>query len=263
MKNYTVIPTSPYLRMNHGLDSENQSDHKVIMVSELDMSSAERLRSQTERDTGKKPSYAALTVKAIALALRCHRHANRILVGVVQHRVVELQDVDISVATERDIPGREQAVFVETIRQADTGDHHSRTEHDGCGDPGDERTVASVSVDGGEAPEPLGGVFGLALTLVPLTLGEAPGWCSDDLVPGEVRRRSPRRPLALAARLLLRSRQGASVRRRRRTRGPADHDSQLELRPPVNGGHRRRVSSRLSPNICKMQKNGFPEQETP
>lgn len=122
MKKYSVVRTSPYFRVADGLNRENRANFKVGMVSELDMSSANDLRDQVKIATGIKPSYTALVMKAVALALRAHPYTNRIPTGLIRHRTVQLHDVDVSVAVERDQAGHEQAVFVGTIRKADEKD---------------------------------------------------------------------------------------------------------------------------------------------
>ncbi len=123
MSAWTVVPKSPYFNVSDGLDRENRSDNKIAMLAELDMSSAERLREAVKTESGVKPSYTALVAKAVSLALRRHPHANRILVGPrFWSRVIQLTDVDTTVAVERDLPGQEQAVFAGTIRGTDFKD---------------------------------------------------------------------------------------------------------------------------------------------
>ena len=123
MKRYTVVPNNPFFNVSDGLNRENQGDSKVAMLTEIDMSSANRLRTFVEAQSGVRPTYTALVAKAISLAMRRHPHANRIAVGPRPwRRIINLQDVDISVAVERDLPGLEQAVFVGTIRQTDNKD---------------------------------------------------------------------------------------------------------------------------------------------
>jgi hypothetical protein len=101
------------------LNDENAANQKVALLREVDMSSALRLRSNLEPATGVKPSYTALIAKAAALALRIHPHANRIPIGLFKKRIVQLQDVDVSIAVERDEPGAEQLAFAATLRHTD------------------------------------------------------------------------------------------------------------------------------------------------
>lgn len=119
MKNYSALPPNPFFRISCSLAEENRGDNKVALISEIDMSSAQRLRDQIEANLGIKPSYTALVAKAISLALRRHPHTNRIAVGFFRQYLVQLHDVDMSVAVEQDVKGAEQAVFVGTIRHTD------------------------------------------------------------------------------------------------------------------------------------------------
>lgn len=120
---HSTLPRNRYFEVLGALNRENRSDHKVGMLSELDMSSANRLRAREEVLDGVKSSYTALVARAIALALREHPHANRIASEwPFFKRIVQLASVHVSVAVERDKPGIEQAVFVGTIRDADSKD---------------------------------------------------------------------------------------------------------------------------------------------
>ena len=116
MSAFHVLPRNPYFEVLGGLNFENAGDNKVCMISEVDLSSIERLRARG----GIKPTYTAWLAKAIALGLRKHPHANRFpLVLPFWRRIVQLHDVHVSVAVERDRPGMEQAVFVGTLRDTD------------------------------------------------------------------------------------------------------------------------------------------------
>lgn len=116
---YHVLGRSPFLGVTWGMNRQNRSDLKVGMVNEIDMSSAVRLR----RTAVRKPSYTALVVRAVALALRRHPEANRLIMpGLLGRRLVQLEDVDIAVAVERDGPGQDQAASVAIVRGADGKD---------------------------------------------------------------------------------------------------------------------------------------------
>ena len=120
MRNYRYVKRSPFFPIMHGLNKENLSDHKVAMVNEIDMSSVERLRARVEAETGVRPTYTAFVVKAISLALREHPTANRVPIGpFFWKRIVQLEDVDMTVAVERDQPGIEQAAFAGTVKHTD------------------------------------------------------------------------------------------------------------------------------------------------
>ena len=114
MNRYTTLERNRYFEVLGGLNVENHGDNKVAMLSELDMSSAQALRDAVGNAAGVKPSYTAIVAKAISIALREHPYANRISVErPFWKRILQLQDVDITVAVERDRPGIEQAVFAE------------------------------------------------------------------------------------------------------------------------------------------------------
>lgn len=121
MADYTILKKSRYFEVLGGLNAENRGDDKVAMLSELDMSAAEAVRSSLVESTGIKPSYTALVAKAVSLTLREQPHANRVPIGwLLWRRVVQLHRIDMTVAVERDQPGSEQAVFAGTIRNTDS-----------------------------------------------------------------------------------------------------------------------------------------------
>lgn len=116
MNPYHDLGRNPFLSAAIGMNLQNQGDLKVGMVNTIDMSSAVRLRQATSG----KPSYTALVVRAVALALRRHPEANRLIMpGWLGRRLIQLDAVDIAVAVERDTPGREQAACSAIIRNAD------------------------------------------------------------------------------------------------------------------------------------------------
>ena len=120
MNGYTRLGKNRYFEVLGGLNVENQSDNKVAMISELDMSSAIRLRTRLGETEGTKPSYTALVAKAVSHALVDNPHANRIAIEwPFWRRIVQLHDVHMTIAVERDKPGIEQAVFAGTIRHTD------------------------------------------------------------------------------------------------------------------------------------------------
>ena len=120
MDDYTVLGKARYFEVLGGLNAENHSDNKVAMLSEIDMSSAERVREQIGQSAGLKPSYTALVTKAVSRALSEQPHANRIPIEwPFWKRIVQLHQIHMTVAVERDHPGNEQAVYAGTIRNSD------------------------------------------------------------------------------------------------------------------------------------------------
>lgn len=121
MKPYRILPKNRYFEVLGSMNTENRSDHKVAMLGEIDMSKIEAIRQRVGAEAGQKPSYTAFVARAVALALREHKHANRIVIEwPFWKRLVQLQNVDITVAVERDTLDTEQAVYAGTIRDADT-----------------------------------------------------------------------------------------------------------------------------------------------
>lgn len=99
---------------------ENHGDNKVAMLSEVDMTECIRLRNELGAEHGEKPSYTAFVVRAVARALQSHPYANRSTIELpFFKRLVQHEDVRITVAVERDSPGLEQATYAGTIRDAD------------------------------------------------------------------------------------------------------------------------------------------------
>ena len=117
---YTILPKARYFEVLGGLNVENRSDNKVAMLNEIDMTECERVRAEYAARGAAKPTYTALLARAIALAFADCPHANRITIEwPFWKRVVQLNDVHITVAVERDEPGIEQAVFAGTLYHAD------------------------------------------------------------------------------------------------------------------------------------------------
>lgn len=117
------LACSPYYGVLDALDRENHSDHKVAMINEIDMLSCERLRAAATAQGRPRPSYTALVMKALAETLRRHPYANRIVLpGLFRPRLYQLTAVDISMAVERDGGGHDQAVYADTVRDADAKD---------------------------------------------------------------------------------------------------------------------------------------------
>lgn len=117
---YSVLRKNRYFEVLGGLNVENKSDNKVAMLSEIDMTEAEEIRSKYEGAGKLKPSYTAFVAKAVSLALNEQPHANRIAIErPFRKRIVQLHHVHMTVAVERDEPGIEQAVYAGTIRNTD------------------------------------------------------------------------------------------------------------------------------------------------
>lgn len=120
MSGFKILDKNKFFEVLGGLNVENRGDDKVAMLSEIDMSSVERLRMENMRVVGMKPSYTAFVAKAVSLALREQPYANRIAIELpFWKRIVQLNDVHMTVAVEKDSPEVEQAVYAGTIRHTD------------------------------------------------------------------------------------------------------------------------------------------------
>lgn len=120
MPTFHFLPRNRFFEVVGGIMFENFGDNKVGMLSQVDMSECLRLRESIGAATGLKPSFTSFVARAVALTLKTHAYANRITLEVpFFRRIVQLDEINISVAVERDTPGVEQAVYAATIPGAD------------------------------------------------------------------------------------------------------------------------------------------------
>jgi pyruvate/2-oxoglutarate dehydrogenase complex dihydrolipoamide acyltransferase (E2) component len=120
LSKFHFLPRNRFFEVVGGIMFENYSDNKVAMLSEVDMSSCLALRDEIGKQTGQKPSYTALVASAVAKTLKTHAYANRItLESPFFKRIIQLDEINITVAVERDTPGLEQATYAGTIANAD------------------------------------------------------------------------------------------------------------------------------------------------
>ena len=125
MKFYEIESRNRFLEVVDAITrSENKPKSKVTFLAEVDLTEIETLRAQAAARGETKPSYTAFVVKALALALREHPFANRRvcrslwppLFGI---RLQRFNQIDVTVAIERQVPKAEMAAFVDVIRKAD------------------------------------------------------------------------------------------------------------------------------------------------
>ena len=120
MSNFHFLPRNRFFEVVGGIMFENRGDDKVAMLSEIDMSQCIRLRNTIGAGAGQKPSYTACVAKAVALTLKTHPYANRTTLELpFFKRIVQLDEINITVAVERDSPGIEQATYAGTIPRTD------------------------------------------------------------------------------------------------------------------------------------------------
>jgi len=117
MKRYTLIKDRYFATLGW-TNRENASDAKVAFMNDVDMSSALRLR---ERYTEQKPSYTALLARAVALAIREHPKANRMVLDLpFFKRIVQFDDINITIAIEQQQQDEtKDTVLADTIYRAD------------------------------------------------------------------------------------------------------------------------------------------------
>ena len=121
MDEFSLLPRNRFFEVIGGMNVENQGNNKVAMLSEIDMSQCVRLRAAIGKQHGVKPSYTALVTRSVALTLKKLPYANRMtLEWPFFRRIIQLNNIHITVAVERDEPGIEQAVYAGTVRNTDT-----------------------------------------------------------------------------------------------------------------------------------------------
>jgi len=117
--------TNRFFRVFCALPEREITAHvSVSFTSLVDLTAIEAIREDAEAAGRPKPSYTAFVVRAVSLALRQHPYANRKVFrspwrigGPWLHAFTR---ADITVAAERDVPGREYIAFVDVLRDADT-----------------------------------------------------------------------------------------------------------------------------------------------
>jgi hypothetical protein len=120
---YEIEPRNKYFEAIRAIaEYEIRPGNTVTFITEVDLTEVERIR---ERATGgRKPSYTAFVVKAVALALCDFPYANRRVcrrpwLPFSGPRLQKFHHRDVAVACERDIPGAESIAFLDIVRDAD------------------------------------------------------------------------------------------------------------------------------------------------
>lgn len=117
---YTMLPRNPFLdAVASVVDAEIQPGRTVTFLHEVDLSDVQQLRARAAERGERKPSYTALVVKAVALALREFPYANRRVVRWPRRRLQQFHDCDVCVAFEREVPEAPMTAFIDTVRDAD------------------------------------------------------------------------------------------------------------------------------------------------
>jgi hypothetical protein len=114
-----VLPFDRWRSATDGLVGEVVRQDTVFFTSLVDASALDELRRGAVLGGGAKPSYTALVVKAISLALKAHPEMNRLVLGGrFRFRPVQLGNVDAVVAVER-VRGGEDTVYAGILRATD------------------------------------------------------------------------------------------------------------------------------------------------
>src|SRR3954451_9263570 len=120
---YEIEPKNKYFEAIRAIaEYEIRPGNTVSFLSEVDLTEVERVRARAAG--GRRPSYTAFVVKAVALALRDFPYANRRVcrrpwIPFSGPRLQKFHHNDVAVACERDIPGAESIAFLDILRDAD------------------------------------------------------------------------------------------------------------------------------------------------
>jgi 2-oxoacid dehydrogenases acyltransferase (catalytic domain) len=120
---YTIEPLALTLEgRSASIGSEPRPGLTVVFLGEVDLSQVERVREQAI--LYQKPSYTTFVVKAVALAVRDHPHANRRVCrgGAWPFGGLRTQSFlhrDLAVAMDREVPGSEATPSVDVLEDAD------------------------------------------------------------------------------------------------------------------------------------------------
>jgi pyruvate/2-oxoglutarate dehydrogenase complex dihydrolipoamide acyltransferase (E2) component len=118
-RKFDVLAFDRWRSATDGLVGEVVRQDTVFFTSLVDASALDELRRGAILRGEPKPSYTALVIKAISLALKAHAEMNRLVLGgVFRHRPVQLHCVDAVVAVER-VRGGEDTVYAGILRATD------------------------------------------------------------------------------------------------------------------------------------------------
>src|SRR3982750_920478 len=119
---YEIEPRNKFFEANRSIvEYEIRSGRTVSFLSEVDLTGIERVRRRVTE--GRRPSYTAFVVKAVALALTDFPDANRrvrrrLWPPFSGRRLQKSHRCDVAVAIERDLPGAEATAFLDVVRDA-------------------------------------------------------------------------------------------------------------------------------------------------
>jgi pyruvate/2-oxoglutarate dehydrogenase complex dihydrolipoamide acyltransferase (E2) component len=123
MPGYEIIRPHPLFDvLGSVVENEIRFGNTILFVEEVDLTQVEELRQLAGARGQRKPSYTAIVMKAVALALREFPYANRRVYRSLPfgaRRLQQFSQIDVAVAVERDVPDVECATFVDVHRNTD------------------------------------------------------------------------------------------------------------------------------------------------
>lgn len=113
---YVRIPTTRAESTAWHMPDALVPERMVTLVGEVDATAILRLRDQIRSREGTAPSYTSVVIKAAAATLKKNPEANRGIYGPPGfRRLIEFENIDISVAVEKSLPGIPGQAFAGTI----------------------------------------------------------------------------------------------------------------------------------------------------
>ncbi len=123
---YSIEPRDRFFDATRAIVGyEIKPGNTMTFLVEVDLSEVEMLRARAKAEGSPKPSYTTFVVKATALALKAHPHANRrvvpnwIMDRFRRARLQKFHHMDVSVACERWMSESTSCAFIDNLRDAD------------------------------------------------------------------------------------------------------------------------------------------------
>ena len=118
-RDYDVLGKDRWRAATYAFVKEIVAADVVVFTALIDATALNAFRDRCGSLGLDKPSWTALVVKSISMALRGHPALNRLLLrGLYRHRPIELSDVHAVVAVER-VRGAEDTVYAQILRNTD------------------------------------------------------------------------------------------------------------------------------------------------
>lgn len=120
MEQFKFLGKNKFYEVLSYLNKENNTDHKVTLVKEIDFTRILEMKDAIWRESQVKVSFNAFLIGALSRTLGEFPQGNKIVSKLFFYRfLVQLETIDVSVLVEKNIEGYEQATFAATIRGAD------------------------------------------------------------------------------------------------------------------------------------------------